>query len=65
MLGAAGLGHPFGGGPEAKALEFRPPEQVAREDRPEVTKRRRGVGEASRRGMNMWVKTCVEVTLRE
>lgn len=46
-------------------MEVRPPEQVVREERPEVRKRRRGVGERRSRGMKMWVVTWVEVTLRE
>jgi hypothetical protein len=46
-------------------LELRPFAQLDREERPEVIKRRRGVDEARSRGMNVDVKTWVEVTLRE
>jgi hypothetical protein len=63
MLGVAGLGQPLGMAPGARALELRPPEQVEREERPEVMKSRRGLGEERSRGMNVWVKTWVEVTL--
>lgn len=65
MLKAPSLGQPAFGGAGARALEVRPPEQVVREERPEVRKRRRGVGERRSRGMKMWVVTWVEVTLRE
>jgi hypothetical protein len=65
MLGVAGLGHPLGTLPGARALEFSPPEQVVRELRPEVMKRRRGEEEARSRGMKIVVKTCVEVTFSE
>jgi hypothetical protein len=54
MLGGfEGLGHPFGGGPDAISLEFKPPEQVVSDDKPDVTKRRRGEVEARRRGMKI------------
>jgi hypothetical protein len=54
MLGGfEGLGHPFGGGPDAISLEFKPPEQVVSDDKPDVTKMRRGEVEARRRGMKM------------
>jgi hypothetical protein len=67
-VGSAGLGHPAGGG-VFWAADWRPEEQVVREERPEVTNRRRGVlvGELDfkRRGMNTWVKTWVDVTFIE
>jgi hypothetical protein len=65
MLGVAGLGHPLGNGPGARALEFRPPEQVVRDDKPDVTKSRRGLFDLRSRGMKIWVMTWVDVTLRE
>jgi hypothetical protein len=65
ILGRAGFGHPLGILPGASALEFRPPAQLDREERPEVIKRRRGVDEARSRGMKVDVKTWVDVTLSE
>lgn len=66
MLGAAGLGQPFGAAPGDRALLLTAPEeQVVREERPEVMKMRRGEGDSRRRGMKVWVKAWVEVTFRE
>jgi hypothetical protein len=45
--------------------EILPEEAVVRDERPEEMKRRRGVREARRSGMNVVVRTWVEVTLTE
>jgi hypothetical protein len=66
MLGGpAGFGHPFAGAVPAENLEFKPAAQVVRDERPEVMKRSRGVGDASSSGMKSVVMTCVDVTLTE
>jgi hypothetical protein len=57
-----GLGQPLGG-EVSSIVELG---GVDREPMAEDMKRRRGVlGEAMRRGANMWVITCVEVTFRD
>jgi hypothetical protein len=64
-VGSTGFGHPAGGG-DFWAADWSPEEQVVRDERPEVMKRRRGVVEdLRRRGMKVWVKTWVLVTFME
>lgn len=61
---SGGLGQPAGT-VAAWAAEILPEEQLVREERPEVTKSRRGVLEARRSGMKVEVKTWVLVTFTE
>jgi hypothetical protein len=59
---SGGFGHPFGGFWRT-ALEVWPPEAVVKEERPEVTKSKRGEDDLRSRGMKAVVKTWVLVTL--